>query len=93
MLSGESPVVGVASASPLSSHLLDIMEQNYNSNDQYLILIFTFVSLLGFYPVIYVLGVIHKRRGFDIVFTAACIIANIFYKITLAFNMSDFFIS
>ena len=61
--------------------------------DKSLIIILAILSMTAFYPVIYVLSTVHSKRGFDIVFTIACLIATMFYKLTLAFDNIDIFVT
>jgi hypothetical protein len=50
------------------------------------------LSLLSFYPVLYVLATVHKNRGFEIVITIFTILTTIIYKVTLAFDISELFL-
>ena len=64
-----------------------------NLNERYFVIFLAFLSLTSFYPVIYVLINVHKKRGFDIVLTIAAVVATLFYKVTVAFDLEQIFIT
>ncbi|CDW89904.1 UNKNOWN [Stylonychia lemnae] len=76
-----------------SSHLIKIMQQNYQENEKFFVIFLTFLSVTAYYPVIVALTKLHKNRGFDIILNLMTVIAQIMYKITLVFQYNEIFIS